>query len=189
MMIDEVLAQKKMTKYRLSRESGIPYTTIEDICGGKTRLSKCSAETLYRLAKALDVSMESLLEPYLEERISFELFKSRICHQVRDSGDIDFMIRILENDTILEYYKRKWYPESFYLLAMLDYLSRQNNIPLCSRYDELRRGRLSKTVFPSSVLAEVIAAKDERIKDKAVKDAIPEFMRFNIVENEVRNVV
>ena len=41
------------------------------------------------------------LSLYLEQRISFELFKSRICHQVRDSGDIDFMIRILENDTIL----------------------------------------------------------------------------------------
>ena len=53
---------------------------------------------------------------------------------------------------------------------MLDYLSRQNNIPLCSRYDEASSWAIVKTVFPSSVLAEVITAKDERIKDKSVKD-------------------
>ena len=51
-----------MTKYRLAIEAGIPHATLNDICSGKTKLEKCSAETVYKLAKALGVSMETLTE-------------------------------------------------------------------------------------------------------------------------------
>lgn len=60
MMIDTLLKKKGMTKYRLAVEAGIPHATLSDICSGKTKLEKCSAETIYKLAKALDVSMELL---------------------------------------------------------------------------------------------------------------------------------
>ena len=55
MRINNLLAQQKMSKYRLSKTSGVPYATVSDICSGKARMEKCSAETLYRLAKALGV--------------------------------------------------------------------------------------------------------------------------------------
>ena len=58
MSINEILEQKNITKYRLWKESGVPQATISDICTGKTRIEKCSAETIYRIAKVLDVSME-----------------------------------------------------------------------------------------------------------------------------------
>ena len=51
-----------MTKYRLAVEAGIPHATVSEICSGKTKLEKCSAETVYKLAKALGVSMEFLTE-------------------------------------------------------------------------------------------------------------------------------
>lgn len=145
--------------------------------------------TKYRLARGLDVTMESLLEPYLERHIPFELYKSNVCHQVREQGDINFIIQTLEKDSIRKYYQRGWYPESLYLLAMLDYLSRQNNVPLCTQYDDLRQSKLSGKIFPGSVLAAFAATQDAHIKGQAIQGAIPEFMRFNIVENEVRNVV
>lgn len=62
MIIEELLAKKDMTKYRLSMLSGIPHATLSDICSGKTKLEKCSAETVYKLAKELGVSMELLTE-------------------------------------------------------------------------------------------------------------------------------
>ncbi len=65
MNITELLIEKRITGYRLSRESGVPQTTITDICSGKTQLSRCSAETVYRIARVLGVSMESLVEPYV----------------------------------------------------------------------------------------------------------------------------
>ena len=62
MIIDDLLSARRMTKYRLAVLSGIPHATLSDICSGKTKLEKCSAETIYKLAKALDVSMEVLTE-------------------------------------------------------------------------------------------------------------------------------
>ena len=62
MSINRILTEKNMTKYRLAKISGVPHTTLNDICNGKTSIEKCSGETLYKLSKALEVSMEYLLE-------------------------------------------------------------------------------------------------------------------------------
>ena len=59
-MVERLLKKQNMTKYRLAVEAGIPHATLNDICSGKTRLEKCSAETVYKLAKVLGVSMEML---------------------------------------------------------------------------------------------------------------------------------
>ena len=62
MIIDDLLVKRQMTKYRLAVEAGIPHATLSDICSGKTKLEKCSAETVYKLAKALGIPMETLTE-------------------------------------------------------------------------------------------------------------------------------
>ena len=189
MTIKNALREKKMSIYRLAKASSVPYATVNDICNGKARLEKCSAETIYRLAHALDVSMEELLAPCFLKRSSFENFKSTVCHRVKELGDIDFIMDTLESQEIRIYYDLEWYPESLYLLAMLDYISRENDIPLCEDYDDLRRCKLEKPVYPSSVLAIRAVSKDASVLNNTARAAIPEFKRFNIIENEVRNAV
>ena len=66
----------------------------------------------------------------MEERQRFELFKSNVCHMVKNMGDLAFIKGLLESKEIRRYYDNKWYPESFYLLAMLDYLCRENNLSI-----------------------------------------------------------
>ena len=39
----------------------------------------------------------------------------------KEMEDIDFIIDTLEHDKFRRQYQRGWYPESLYLLAMLDY--------------------------------------------------------------------
>ena len=138
--------------------------------------------------------MEDLLEGEsveadLEIRSDFELFKSNVCHRVKAMGDMAFIVETLQSETIRRYYDKKWYPEALYLLAMVDYLSRENQLPLCTNYNEIRAMKLSNIVYPSGVLAMYAASKDERIKKESYRKAIPEFRQFNIVENEVRNVI
>lgn len=188
MTIQNLMSKKNITKYRLSKRSGIPYTTLTDICSGKAQLEKCSAETIYKLSKELGVSMETLLAPCFEKRCSFELFKSNVCHRLKELGDVEFIIDTLEKDDIRHYYDRKWYPESLYLLAMLDYVSRENEIPICAEYSDLRSQKLADPVYPSSILA-MAAVSHSAAKEEAYRYAIPEFLRFNIIENEVRNVI
>ena len=62
MSINEILSNIGMTKYRLAKLSGIPHATLSELCSGKTNIEKCSGETLYKIAKVLNVSMESLLD-------------------------------------------------------------------------------------------------------------------------------
>lgn len=67
MTINALLEQKGITKYRLAKQSGVPHATLNDLCSGKTSIGKCSAETLYRIAKALGVSMETLVKAEILE--------------------------------------------------------------------------------------------------------------------------
>jgi len=124
----------------------------------------------------------------MEYRMSFEAFKSTVCHQVKDMGDIEFIIDVLEKDKIRRLYEKKWYPESLYLLAMVDYLSRENDLPLCTRYDDLRAACLSKIIYPAGVIVRAEFSHSEKPKQESWEQAIPEFKRFNIVESDIRNV-
>ena len=187
--IQDMLRERNMSVYKLSKLSTVPYATCSDIAIGKARLEKCSAETVYKIAQALNVSVEELLTPFFFKRSSFENFKSAVCHRVKELGDINFIIDTLESQDVRRYYERKWYPESLYLLAMLDYISRENDIPLCDEYEDLRRCRLDQVVYPASLLAISAASKSDDELIRAAKTAIPEFKRFNIIESEVRNVI
>ena len=57
-----LLGERNMSMYRLSKISGVPNTTIVDICSGKSAIEGCNAGTVFRLAKALNCSMEELME-------------------------------------------------------------------------------------------------------------------------------
>ncbi len=48
MNINTLLAQKNMTKYRLSKLSGVPFTTVSEITTGKTKIKNCTGENLYK---------------------------------------------------------------------------------------------------------------------------------------------
>ena len=120
--------------------------------------------------------------------MDFENFKSNICHSVKRMGDIQFLISILKSNQIQDYFNRNMYLESFYLLAMVDYLSRENNIPLCSEYDYIRNQKLEKPVYSSGIITKSIVLESNEPKEKSYKEAIPEFLNFNIIESEVRNV-
>lgn len=189
MRINQLLEQKEITKYQLSKRTGIPYSTISDICNEKAQLEKCTAETIYKIAKVLEVSMEDLLAPYCADRVDFELYKSSVCHRVKEMGDVDFIIYTLENDEITDLFQMEHYSESLYLLGMLDYVSRLNKVPVCSKYDEIRKCKLQETIYPAGVIATSIISGSDEIKEKSLQEAIPEFLRFNIVESEVRNVI
>ena len=125
----------------------------------------------------------------MKNRIDFDLFKSNVCHRLKEHGNTEFLIDILESGIIRQYYDKQWYPEALYLLAMLDYLSRVNEEVLCTDYDDLRSKKLQETVFPSSVIAQALVTGDETVKSKAIEESIPEFIRLSIVEKDIRDVV
>ena len=195
MSINELLKEKKDVKISTSQKSGVPQTTIIDICSNKAKIEKCSAATIYKISRALNVSMESLVKEAIEstntalKRPSFEVFKSNICHLLKDKEDIEFINDNLSKDEVKTLFDRKWYAESFYLLAMIDYISRINNIPMCTNYDDIRSQKLKEILYPKDVVLLDMIENSDKNRKESLENAIPEFLHFNIIENEVRNVI
>lgn len=103
MSINEILSNIGMTKYRLAKLSGIPHATLSELCSGKTNIEKCSGETLYKIAKVLNVSMESLLDDRmttLERERSYEYgLPSYLQHDLEVYKDA-----VLKNSTLIDCY-------------------------------------------------------------------------------------
>ena len=66
MLISTILKEKNMTQYKLAVQSGVPQSTLSDIMNGKTRIEKCSGETLYKLSLVLGVTIEELIQDSIE---------------------------------------------------------------------------------------------------------------------------
>ena len=62
MMIQSLLRAKNMSMYRLSQISGVPKTTVIDICSGKSDIEGCTAKTVMQLSRALGCTMEELMQ-------------------------------------------------------------------------------------------------------------------------------
>lgn len=62
MTLQTKLDEKGMTMYQLSKRSGVPKTTVLDICSGKSDIGACNARTVRRLSQALGCTMEELMQ-------------------------------------------------------------------------------------------------------------------------------
>lgn len=62
MTLQTKLNEKGMSMYQLSKRSGVPKTTVLDICSGKSEIGACNARTVQRLSQALGCSMEELMQ-------------------------------------------------------------------------------------------------------------------------------
>ena len=147
------------------------------------------------MAQVLQVTIEELIEDAMKDAdtipdaIPFELFKSNVCHRIKDDGDIPFIVETLKSGDVQNYYDKKQYPQAFYLLAMVDYLSRENDLPLCNAYSDMRKQKLANPIYPESVLVMAKIMEDDSVIADSLEKSIPEFRKFNIVESEVRNVL
>lgn len=78
MNLKNLIKERNKTMYSLSKETNIPYSTINDYCNEKKDLKKCSAETLYKISQALSVSMESLISQDTSKRKEALIFADAI---------------------------------------------------------------------------------------------------------------
>ena len=61
MDLQTMLNERQMTMYHLSKVSGVPKTTVIDICSGKSKIGACNAKTVLQLSNALGCTMEELM--------------------------------------------------------------------------------------------------------------------------------
>lgn len=187
-MLSDLLIKQNMSIYKLSKISGIPYTTVNDLVNERTDIKKINSETLYKLSTALKVKMEELLFVNNSPRIEFSLYRSNMCHELKRLGDLDFILEMLKKDLVTEYFNRNWQFEGFYLLAMIDYLSKKHNIPLYNKYDKYRSKTLNMYLYPP-LYSLITDEKELRLARKEMKKGcIPEFLKYKILEKDIYDV-
>ena len=103
----DLLVKKNISQYRLAKMSDVPQTTISDICSNKTSIEKCSASTLYKLAKSLSVTVEDFLVKQIDNVSlkDYEVFKSSICHMYKSMDVHDFIKEVVSSRNIEKFYK------------------------------------------------------------------------------------
>ena len=69
MLINNYLKENNITKYQFAKACDLPYSTLSDICSGKTDIIKCTGETLLKLATILKCSVDDLLIEGIETSI------------------------------------------------------------------------------------------------------------------------
>lgn len=116
----------------------------------------------------------------------FEVFKGNVYIRIQEHGQIGFIRKMLVSNVIEDYWNEENTLCAIYLLAMVDYLSKLNDIPLYSKYDYMRKYKLKDRIYPLSII--VSAKLDNRKEEEYIDDAIPEFLKYNIVEGDIFNV-
>jgi len=59
-MFKDYLKENKISMYKLSLESGVAYSTINDLANGRVDVANCKAGMLRKLAETLSISMDEL---------------------------------------------------------------------------------------------------------------------------------
>lgn len=60
--LKEIREQKGLLQKELADLSGVKLATVQKLDGGINNVNKAQGETLYKLAKVLDVGMEDLID-------------------------------------------------------------------------------------------------------------------------------
>lgn len=189
-MLRVLLNEKNTTLYKFEKASHICHATLNDIYNEKTSIEKCSASLLCKMSRSLNMDMDKVYSILSYDDLSpiafsdsFDLFKSNVCHDLVQMGDKPFLKKHLAGDPIRDYYDRNMFMEALYLVSMIDYLCRKNDIPLPKEYDDIRQCKLDKLYVPKSVFL--------LLKSKSVKmsylwsESIDTFLKHNILEANV----
>ena len=171
-MLQDLLVRKNINIRQLSVKSGVGYNYVYKLVKGQSDIGNCGIYTAKKLANALGLSLD---EFYVEVEESFLNYRSSLHHKIKE-GEEAAMLYILNNDLIASNIFRGNYIKGLYALALLDLLCKKKGYDLVSDYDDFRTYSLKEAFYPTSI------AKDGANNKKKY---IPEFLRYNIYEEEL----
>ena len=188
MTFKELLERKQISGYALSKGTGIPYTTVCDLINGKTNVKKISLKNALTISEYLKINIIDFAQLDSVELINFRYFRNNVLGELKRVGYNNFIKNVIRDKEIDFYYKNNGVDRALYLLALIDYLCRINKKPIYTdRYNKLRKEKLDKVCFVDNDLFHFETV--EEAEDKLCIKVIPEFKKFNIVEEDVFNVV
>ena len=186
-LLEELMKQYKTTMEDLMIYTNLAEDKLMSFITGDISILDCPVKIFADLAKTFGLTVQELwdmAEHYDFDPKAFEIFKSNTCHAVKEMGNKEFINEIVNKEYIEDYWDNKNRLCACYLLAMIDYLCRLENLPLIEKFDCIRGYRLPKLIYPYSFNF----ANNPNMIKKALAQAITEFYKHGIVEGDVFNV-
>lgn len=119
----------------------------------------------------------------IQEGISWENFKSALQHELKEKGFQQFISDSVRYNVVEKLWQDNKKKECLYMVAMIDYLCRIHDLGMYSGYDQYRKYKLEKPLYPQDMRLAMLLGID--IPES---HSIPEFERFNFIEGEINNV-
>ena len=69
-MLNDLIKKYDVSVYRISKDSGVPYTTLNELVNGKKDPAECSVRTIARLAGYFGLSLDQFYRQLLQEGAS-----------------------------------------------------------------------------------------------------------------------
>lgn len=209
MYIKELMKKNDMNRTDLSRESGVPDSTLRDILDGTSRIDQCKAITLMLLAQTLGVTVEDILMHSLSEDLNeyppgkdgdtkadgkvlpneslhvFYTFMETLKEMTGTVSDIDLCLFVRNSNWVERFFRDESYGIALFLVGFSDYVCRKYRVCTFREYEKYRHLRLKTPVYPIELFdpdADYSAFKKE--KEKIETFAIPELGRMNIFMRE-----
>lgn len=174
MNLKQYLKERKVSIRKLSIITAIPYTTLYEIVNGKVKMEECQYKTLKKIADFCEVSVDELV--YQAE--DFQTFRNKLHHRLVKEDELDIVVEFLENKSIDYFYKRQDYLKALYLLSLVDYVLKKNDLPMCAEYAEIRSLKLKEPYYVG-----------DSVYEKRVDDCIEEFAKHNIYEGDLYDAI
>lgn len=167
--------KKRNTNIRAcSIQSGIPYATLYPIVKGQVDIGSCSYFTVAKLARFLGYRPDEIVY----EKEDFQTFRNNLHHRIKQN-ELELILETIEGDDVSVYLRHEDYLKALYLVATVDYLSRKNGIPLCDKYNDVRRIKLENPYYVG----------DSSFLGSSREKCIDEFLRYNIYEGDLYDAV
>lgn len=187
MTFKKFLETKNISLYKLAKDTKIPYSTLSDLANGKTTFDNITLKHAVDLSNYFRISCKELLKFKNDEKEDFRYFRGNVLHSLKREGPAQFVNTVIKKKYIDYYLKNNEQEKGLYLLALIDYLIRINDLePYISRYNEYRKKKLDSPFFVGSTLV-CFATIQEAEKELNIT-VIPEFKKYNIIEENVFNV-
>lgn len=174
MNFEKELKKRGINIRSCSIQSGIPYATLYPIIKGRVDIGTCSYFTVAKLAKFLGCRPDEIVY----EIEDFQTFRNKLHHRIKQN-ELELILETVEGDDVSRYMRHEDYLKALYLVASVDYLSKKNDIPLCDKFDDVRKIRLNMPYYVG----------DSALLGSAKDSCIDEFLRYNIYEGDLYDAV
>ena len=171
---EEELKKKGVNIRTCSIQSGIPYATLYPIIKGHIDIGTCSYYTVAKLAAYLGYRPDEIV--YKSE--DFQTFRNNLHHRLK-RYQLEVLLELIEGDDVETCLRHKDYLKAMYLVATADYLSKKNGIPLCDKFDSVRKMKLEQPYYVG----------DSSLLDTSPDHCIDEFLKYNIYEGALDDAV